>query len=546
MIKNREVRFNLSDRRDPSVDSTATFYELLRARAEQYPDRQWLDLISVDRVSYGYVSDATEDARRCLTGAGVRPGDRVGLMLENGIGFIASFFATLGIGGVAVPLNPLARGVILEHYLRITEPTVVLVEESCRERVAGALAAVGAQSLVLGLGNMAGTAEAAHAGPSLAQFRSKGVAAADWVSRPPDPAAIIFTSGTTGPSKGVVFSHSYLRRFAEQGVETFGYVESDIIYTCLPMFHANALVLVTCASLLVGCQIAASRRFSVTHFWEEVIGSKATVTSLLGSMASLLIQRPPSAEETAHCVTRSMLVPAPRSYYEILENRFGITPLDIYGLTDVGIAISARWGHPVKPGSCGQVLDGFDALLVDEDLQPVPDGEVGRLLVRPRQPAHMSDGYWGMPEATLRSWRGLWFHTGDLLRRDSDGWYYFADREKDAIRRRGENISSYEIEQAFLEHPAVAEVAAYPISSALTEDDVAVALVRKPGHEETERELIEFVAVRLPYFCVPRFVTFVDELPKTPTQKVQKQALRAQGRTANTWDMEESGFRPAR
>jgi crotonobetaine/carnitine-CoA ligase len=208
--------------------------------------------------------------------------------------------------------------------------------------------------------------------------------------------------------------------------------------------------------------------------------------------------------------------------------------------------VSNKWRAELKPGSCGRIMDGYEFRIADDDGYEVPPGAFGEMLIRPKRPGMISDGYWGMPERTLEAWRGLWFHTGDLVTVDKDGWFHFLDRKKDSIRRRGENISSFEVELAFQNHPAISEVAAYPIPSQLMEDDVALAIVLEPDATVDPVSLLQYAEDKVPYYWLPRYVTFLDELPKTPTQKVQKQALVQMGVTSNTWDMNMSNYRPRR
>jgi crotonobetaine/carnitine-CoA ligase len=512
---------------------------LARAARERGSD-VWLQFTDGDTYTFGEIEDWVERVSAGLAALGVKRGDRVALMLENTPEFVATWFATLRLGALAVPINCGAKGGLLEHYLRLPGPEVAVVAEAFVPQVSSALRAIASQSKLV----VAGTSPPAGAirFTELLEAESSDAPAL----RLADPAVIMFTSGTTGPSKGILFSHHFLANFAHLAVRTFGFRREDMIYSVLPFFHANALILMTCGSLLVGAKATIARRFSLSGFWDDAIACGGTVTSMLGSMAALLFQQPPSAKDRGHKITRSMLVPAPAEYYEIMTGRFGIVPLDMYGQSDAGILISPCYGEEVKPGSCGRVLDGYECRLVDENDEEVPRGTPGECIVRPLWPGMISDGYWAMPEKTVEAWRGLWLRTGDLLRQDEDGWYYYVDRKKDAIRRRGENISSFEVEQPFRSHPGVEDVAAYPIRSELTEDDVAIAVVAKHGIALEPLDLVHFAEDKLPYYCLPRYVTFMPALPMTPTHKVRKDALVKLGVTATTWDRQSSSYRPPR
>lgn len=517
---------------------------MLRRRALARPGQDWLHFLRGERFTHGAFQDRVEQLGAGLLAAGVQPGDRVALLLENRPECLLAFFASLAIGAIAVPLNTGARGEVLRHYLALTEPAVLVAEGDLAGVLAAVLPRLARSPALYFVGPAEG--ELAAAARSFEELSLPTASLPERACLPGDPAAIIFTSGTTGPSKGVLFSHRYLANFAGLGVQTFGYTADDVAYTCLPFFHANALVLVTCASLLAGCRVAVARRFSLSGFWGDLVACEATVTSILGSMATLLLQQAPAPVERQHRVSRAMLVPAPAPLHRLLHERFGIVPIEMYGMTDAGIFLSNRWGHPLRPGSCGRVMDGYECRVADEEDEELPAGAVGQLLVRPTRPGLVSDGYWNMPERTVEAWRGLWFHTGDLVRRDEEGWFWFVDRHKDCIRRRGENISSHEVEQAFQAHPAVLEAAAYPLPSTLTEDDVALAVVLKPGACIEAVDLLRFAQGSLARHCLPRYVRFVDELPKTLTQKVQKQQLREQGVPPGTWDMEQAGLRAGR
>ena len=508
----------------------------LETAARARSNEPWLHFIDGETFTYREIWQRIEGVCGGLRGFGVKPGDRVALMLENTPEFLATWFGTLRLGAIAVPINCNAKGFLLEHYLRLPTPSVVVVEEEFAGPVSLAMAAIQSTAPLVVVGQ---PAAGAHAFADVMRA-SPG-------EMPPlalaDPAVIMFTSGTTGPSKGILFSHHFLANFAHLAVRTFGFTRQDMIYSVLPFFHANALVLMTCGALLVGAPVTIARRFSLSRFWRDAVACGGTVTSMLGSMATLLFQQSPSPIEREHRITRSMLVPAPAEYYDIMTQRFGIVPLDMYGQSDAGILISPCFGGDVKPGSCGRVLDGYECRLVDDNDEDVPVGTPGECIVRPLRPGMISDGYWGMPEKTVEAWRGLWLRTGDLLRHDEEGWYYFVDRKRDAIRRRGENISSFEVEQPFRSHPAIEDVAAYPIRSELTEDDVAIAVVTKDGVTLEPLELLRFVEEKLPYFCLPRFVTFMQSLPMTPTHKVRKEALVKLGITATTWDRQRSNYR---
>ena len=288
-------------------------------------------------------------------------------------------------------------------------------------------------------------------------------------------------------------------------------------------------------ALVLGTTAAIGERFSTSGFWDEIRRVGATVFDFMGATLTMLHKQPPSPSDGDNPVRLGWGVPVPE-FADEFERRFGLQLVELYGSTDVGVPIYHPVDRPRRPGSCGVAVDAYDLALVDGDGVPVPDGEAGELVVRPREPSLIADGYFGMPEATLRSRRNLWFHTGDLLRRDADGYYSFVGRTSDSIRRRGENISAFEVEEVVKLHPGVLDAAAYGVPSEFTEDDVMVAVVPRPGHGLDPADLAAFCAGRLARHMVPRYVDVVADLPRTPTEKIRKDVLRDRGVTATAWD----------
>jgi carnitine-CoA ligase len=254
----------------------------------------------------------------------------------------------------------------------------------------------------------------------------------------------------------------------------------------------------------------------------------------------MLSSRPPDAADRAHRARVALAPATPAALFDAFRERFGVQLVEGYGSTETNCAIGAPWTAQ-RGGYMGPVRDGFDARVVDEWDGEVPDGSSGELVLRNSQPFSFATGYFEMPEKTVEAWRNLWFHTGDRVVREADGWFRFIDRTKDAIRRRGENISSFEVEQVLLLHPAVAAAAVFPVPSELAEDEVAAAVVLEQGASLDLRDLVEHCAPLLAYFAVPRYIELVDELPLTENGKVRKAVLRERGITAAMWDREAAG-----
>jgi crotonobetaine/carnitine-CoA ligase len=344
---------------------------------------------------------------------------------------------------------------------------------------------------------------------------------------------MLYTSGTTGPSKGVLCPHAQWYWWAVKAGEILGVREGDVLYTCLPVFHTNALSTFAQA-LLHGATFVPGERFSASRFWQRLSDSGATITYLLGAMVYILAKRPP--EEYVEHTTRVALAPATSAELCVeFRQRFGIRIVDAWGSTETNAVIASSVGD-APPGSMGGVVDGFDARAVDEDDEEVPRGTPGELVVRSDLPFAFATGYHGLPEKTVDAWRNLWFHTGDRVVCDEDGWFWFVDRLKDSIRRRGENISSYEVEAVLSAHPDVAAAAVVPVPADVGEDEVLACVVPRDGVRLDPAELVAFCEPRLAAFAVPRYVELVDELPLTANGKVEKFRLRERGVTATTWD----------
>ena len=358
--------------------------------------------------------------------------------------------------------------------------------------------------------------------------------------KPGDTLAILYTSGTTGPSKGVMCPHAQYYWWGINSIELLEITADDVLCTTLPLFHINALSSFAQA-LLSGARMVLHERFSASGFWPAMVHSEATVLYLLGAMVPILLAQPPRAEERSHRVRLALGPGVPPKMITAFGERTGVPILEGYASTETNFIIGSTIVLQ-KPGTVGRIRAGYQARVVDEDDFEVAPGVPGELLLRADEPYAFASGYFGMPEKTVEAWRNLWFHTGDRVVRDADGNFRFLDRLKDAIRRRGENISSYEVEQVLLSHASVEMVAVFPVRSELAEDEVMAAIVLKAGSALDPLELMAFCEPRMPYFAIPRFLDFVPELPRTENGKVQKFKLRERGPGAATWDREAAGY----
>ena len=366
--------------------------------------------------------------------------------------------------------------------------------------------------------------------------RSVSLAPLEREITPWDLQTVIYTSGTTGPSKGVM--SPYLHNYSTG--EAWDFVGPDDRHlVILPLFHVGGTGAVY-SMLVRGASVAIVDAFQTDTFWDVLTANRATIVVLLGGMATLLNKRPPSPKDREHTLKAAMMIP-------LLEDapafsaRFGCEIYTLFNMTEVSCPLVSGL-NPTPMGTCGGPRAGFEVRVVDENDCEVAQGEVGELIVRADRPWSMNTGYYANPEATARAWRNGWFHTGDAFRVDADGNYFFVDRMKDAIRRRGENISSFEVEAEVTGHPDVQEATAVAVPSEHGEDEVLVAIVPQPGRELDPKALVEYLIPRMPHFMVPRYVRVIPELPKTPTQKVQKHLIRSDGVTADTWDREKAGI----
>ncbi len=513
-----------------------TLPAMLARQAERFAQKP---LLGAGETTWTY-AETCEAAARCagtLRSAGIKPGDRVAIICSNRIEFVEIVLGCAWLGAVAVPVNVASRGPQLQHILSNCAARLLVMEAAYAEN----LALLQPSELAVEAIWLIGAAPQARVGdlvPVPLPRQSEQIAPA--ALRPGDLAFILYTSGTTGPSKGVCCPHAQYFWWAANTASLLRLRAEDVLCTSLPLFHTNALNTFYQA-LLTGSCVRFEKRFSASRFFASLAQQRATVTYLLGAMVPILLSRPHSPEETAHGVRIALAPGVPAGFHQDFRQRTGIALVDGWGSTETNFVLGTTVEQQ-KPGLMGPVLDGFHARVVDDEDNAVADGTPGELVVRADDPFAFASGYFRAPEKTVEAWRNLWFHTGDRVVRQSDGYFRFVDRLKDAIRRRGENISSFEVEQVLLSHPAVANAAAFPVPSPLAEDEVMAAVILHPGKPLTEADLIAFCDPRLPKFAVPRYLEFVPDLPCTENGKVQKYRLRERGITARTWDREARAY----
>jgi carnitine-CoA ligase len=523
-----------------------TIGHLLADKAGRIGDRTWL-IFGEQRYTYAQAHDLSNRYANGLRGLGVGKGDHVAVMMANCPEFIWTIWGLAKLGAVAVPLNTAARGELLKYFITQSDSSCVVVSAELADRIAEAL---GSDHQVRAFCTLGGGGVLANSGRTWVDLAAFAGASAE----EPDPSAVLasdpqyimYTSGTTGPSKGVISPHSQAHGVGRSLAQNFGYRPDDVVYTCLPLFHGNALWYSCYAALWADCTLAVSARFSASSFWDEIRATGATQFNALGAMTNILLRAQPSLRDREHRVRQAMLVPLSPDVYREVSERFGVQVTSLYAMTETFAVTMFTPDDPVSKGSSAGKPRGLSELLiVSDDDDPLPVGEVGEICVRPCEPGIVMSGYYKMPEATVRDTRNLWLHTGDRGRVDEDGYLYFVDRKKEAIRRRGENISAYEVEMLIARHPSVLEVAAVPVTSELSEDEVMVYVVCRDGCSVSAEDLVRFANQNMAHFMVPRFVHFIDALPKTASEKIEKYKLKTwaeQNREA-LWDREAVGLK---
>ena len=508
-----------------------TLPRMLMLQAERHGDRP---LVTVDAQTWTFRQTCDVAARRggSLRQAGIKRGDRVAALCGNRRELMELMLGCGWIGAVLVPINTAAMGPQIGYCLRNSEARLLVAEPGLLPRLALAGDLPVQQIWVTG-GSYDGSIRSKPF-PALSQpVEAESVL-------PGDPFAVLYTSGTTGPAKGVICPHAQYYWWGSNSAALLELAPDDVLCTTLPLFHINALNTLSQA-LLTGAHMVLESRFSASGFWAVMAANHATVVYLLGAMVPILLAQPASERERTHSVRVGLGPGVPADLMEAFAARTGVALVDGYGSTETNFVIGATVADR-RVGSMGRIRPGFEAQVVDEHDNPVPPAVPGELVLRAHEPFAFAAGYFGMPEKTVEAWRNLWFHTGDRVTRDADGEFRFIDRLKDVIRRRGENISSHEVEQVLLSHPDVEAVAAFPVASDLAEDEVMAALVLRSDRPLDPIALMHFCEARMPYFAIPRYLEALPDLPRTENGKVQKFKLRERGVTSATWDRQAANY----
>ncbi len=526
----------------------STISELLMRRLDVDPDGPYLDVCG-DTVTAAQLVDVSSRLASSLRSMGVSQGDRVATLIENSIEAVYAWWGIILAGAIAVPVNTAYKGEYLRHQLADSGSKVVIVAAEFLDRLEPVAATIESVQHVVIISDTPSTISSTATSLWSELLTSEAILP-EINTKPSDLGTFIYTGGTTGLSKGCMLSHNYHEALTRQIGICWERTTEDVVWTPLPLFHFNAITTAVIGPLVFGGRSAIYRRFSVSDFWPEMNRVGATITSTLGTMAYLLAhdvdrpEMPRSGAPEANTTLRLLgAAPMPVEVDDIMKNRFGLTTFSAaYGVTEASLISWQPPGGYNKPNAAGVINDEyFDVRIFDAEDNEVPRGDRGEIVIRPKRPEVMFAGYWGRPEVTVETSRNWWYHTGDIGIVDDDNFLFFVDRKADYLRRRGENIASFEVESIIMGHGQIADVAVHAVPSPLTEDDLKITATRVEGATVSEEELFLWCVEQLPYFALPRYIEFRTDLPRSPVGRVLKRELRAEGVTSATWDLEQSG-----
>lgn len=524
-----------------------TLSQVLRRQAKRHGEREFIRFDDGSGLTFSGFDAQADRVARALVALGLHKGDRVMCMLPNGVEFLLLSLASGRAGGVFVPVNAELKSFSLQHQLHNCSPRIVVCDVRMLANFdAVAKPAEAVDTLLVTGASASPSVPAAMDGARVVRFDALPEFPADAPLQEPaaeEIGCIMYTSGTTGPAKGVLMPHAHLALFSVPS-PALELTEEDVYYVCMPLFHANALFVQVFASLVCGARVHCVQRFSPNRWLAEVRACGATVTNSLGVMTEMLHRSATRPDDHENPLRRVLAVPV-AGWIGDFAKRFGVRVFQGYGMTECNMPVYATQQDPCAPGCCGTVRgDLFEVAILDPATDRVmPHGEVGEICVRPKVGGAFMQGYFSTPDKTVEAWRGLWFHTGDAGRLEGGTTLYFVDRIKDRIRRRGENVSAFEVEQVLCELPGVRECAVVGIrvGDEGAEQEIKACVVTQSGSPLTPVEVLQHCIRHVPRFAVPRFIEFLEALPRTPSNKVQKHLLRDTA-AAGAWDREAEGF----
>lgn len=518
--------------------------KIIADKARQYPNHVVFQFYD-DPITLEELNDRINQVANGFLALGVTKGNKVAIMLPNCPEFLYMWFGLNKIGAVEVPINVSLKGEGLIYQI-VQSDSVALVADvqylDSLNNVADRLDTVrhtifvDAKGAGSGAPKLAGSEEM-----SFADFSDRSPVSPDVTVDCTDMASILYTSGTTGASKGVEMSHHYWYAIWAESVKYSRYTEDDVLYTGLPFFHGNAQGITVGPAILADAKAVIVERFSASRLWDDCRRWECTEANYIGGIIPILLKQEPRDNDADNPVRLMVGAAAPEEQWLEFQRRFNTKILEVYGMTECYCCLASPYDKP-RAGSCGKAITGWDVKIVDDNGQECTPGKLGEFVARSQHEHVGLTGYYKNPQATAELIRNGWIHTGDLGRMDENGYFYFVDRKKQAIRRRGENISSFEVEAVINAHDAVLESCVVGVSSEVGEEDVKAVVVLKEGHTLTQEELIRWCEPRMAYFAIPRYIAIRGELPKTPSERVEKFKLKKEGITEDCWDREEAGI----
>ncbi|HBN26625.1 MAG TPA: ATP-dependent acyl-CoA ligase [Desulfobacteraceae bacterium] len=528
-----------------------TLNKMLEYRAQTHGDKIFLQYKEESPLTFKYVHEITNKIANGLSGLGIKKGDNVLVFLPNCLEFIYTWFALSKIGAVQVPVNTAYKGYFLDHISNNSMAKIMVVDQEFTDRVKNSEDNLKyLEKIIISGLDKSDKSRSIPSRFTISDYKSlynnpSGTPVVEVSYK--DNAAIMYTSGTTGPSKGVALAHAWMHVMAERMIAMFHITKEDTYLLYLPLFHGNAQAMIVMTCLISTARVVIYEKFSASGWVDMIRKSNASLTNLVGVMMDAVFRQAEKNDDNMNNLRGINAYPCPSAIVESFKKRFGVTQmLEAYGMTETGLITLMPFGD-YRADSCGKIAGDFvEAIIADPETdEELPVGHVGELLVRPKIPWTLNSGYYKMPDKTTEAYRNAWFHTGDGLKVDQDGYYYFVDRIKDALRKGGENISSFEVEKMINDHPAVAESAVVAVKSESCggEDEVKACIVLNVDHNLTYDGVLSWCDDKLPRFCVPRYIEFVEALPKTPTEKVMKGKIRDQGVTLATYDRVAAGYK---
>jgi len=513
---------------------------MLEAAAKKYPGAVYF-WFEGKQYTYGQVLDQSRRVAHAFAGLGVKKGDHVAVLMENCPEFIFTWFGLALLGVIEAPFNPFHKGNILEYLINYSDAEILVISSSFIDEIKSVEDRIEKVKTIIIEGQFDGYAFRKKKALPYSALLQADAGPLTTDVRYDDIMALMFTSGTTGPSKGVLITHNQAFFVASQYVTVNGAKKGDVGYGYIPLFHEAPQFGLVLGAMLYGGSFLLTRSFSPADFWQDIRKYNCTISGMFEVVIKILLMAPEQPDDAHNPMRAFSTAHITKESQEAFEKRFNVKLVNTYGLTEGDCTIAAKYDD-IRPGSFGKPRGYFDVELFDSMDHKIPRGKVGEIVLRPRQPHTIFEGYYKMPEKTLEAFRNLWWHTGDLAYQDEDGYFFFVGREKDMIRRGDENISALEVEKVVESHPDVAECAAVAAYSEVWGEEVKLAIVCHEGKQVDPAELVAYCDERMAYFMVPRYIEFVASIPRTggsgrPIKEQLKQV------TDITWDRVKEGVK---